>query len=407
MTASYLDVAVAYAARGWSVFPIRHKPNTPGKQPAWAEWTSFQTTRPDDVTLRRMFRQPNLDGLAVVLGPVSGGLAARDFDDEEPYVRWCRAHSALAHTLPTSRTRRGYHIFFTCTSVDAPTMSFDDGELRVSRCYVVLPPSRHPQGAVYEWVRPPQDAPPPPLDPFQVGLAAPLTERQRRTEENRETEAILCSSPSSLFHPVPEGRNAVARELPVIGPLDGLNGLDRSVEAAIRSTLPSGLHQRNSLMFTFARSLKAIPALRDVEVHDVRKYVLEWHRQALPNIGTKPFEETWADFVHAWPRVKYPMGMTPVEAIMAQIRTVELPETVFGYESEDTKRLVSLCFELQRQAGDQPFFLSCRTAMAACGFESHVTAWKRLNMLICDQVLQLVTCGGRHTASRFRFIGRE
>ena len=62
------------------------------------------------------------------------------------------------------------------------------------------------------------------------------------------------------------------------------------------------------MVFELARALKAIPALADAEARDSRDPVRRWHERALPIIGTKPFDETWADFVTAWPRVKHPKG---------------------------------------------------------------------------------------------------
>ena len=77
-----------------------------------------------------------------------------------------------------------------------------------------------------------------------------------------------------------------------------------------------------------------------------------------------------------------------MDALRDRITAMELPETVAGYDSDATKRLVILCRELQRHAGDKPFFLGCRDAAKVCGFADHVTAWKKLNMLVADQILE-------------------
>ena len=98
---SYLEPALAYAARGWSVIPIKHI-SEKGKEPA-CKWKKFQTERPTETMLRNWFRRKDLDGLAVICGDVSGGLVIRDFDDADAYYTWAGKHkdlAALLHSAP-------------------------------------------------------------------------------------------------------------------------------------------------------------------------------------------------------------------------------------------------------------------------------------------------------------------
>jgi Bifunctional DNA primase/polymerase, N-terminal len=73
-----LDHALDYAGRGWSIIP------TTGKK-ASGLWRPFQTQPADEKTLRHLFAQKGITGLAVILGGVSGGLAVRDFDQADAY----------------------------------------------------------------------------------------------------------------------------------------------------------------------------------------------------------------------------------------------------------------------------------------------------------------------------------
>jgi Bifunctional DNA primase/polymerase, N-terminal len=73
-----LDRAIAYARRGWSIIP------TTGKKAA-CKWTEFQTTPATEARIRQLFRLRGIEGLAVIFGPVSGGLACRDFDDQASF----------------------------------------------------------------------------------------------------------------------------------------------------------------------------------------------------------------------------------------------------------------------------------------------------------------------------------
>src|SRR5687768_9277172 len=98
-----LEWAQAYGRLDWCIIPVRQK------LPA-GRWKQYQKTRPDDATLRKLFEPKNLTGLAVILGPVSGRLACRDFDQLGSYESWSASHRQLAATLPTAETARGRHV---------------------------------------------------------------------------------------------------------------------------------------------------------------------------------------------------------------------------------------------------------------------------------------------------------
>ena len=176
---SLLETALAYHRRGWSLLPVRMEE----KKPA-CRWKSFQTARASEGDIVRWFRRGDQCGVAVIFGEISGGLASRDFDDREAYEAWARTHTGLAESLPTVKTRRGYHVYF---QVDAGevldlrrqlnkpdnigAIDCGDGELRAGvGCYSLLPPSRHPSGARYRWMIDMPDLPPM-IDLLDSGLA--------------------------------------------------------------------------------------------------------------------------------------------------------------------------------------------------------------------------------------------
>ena len=171
------------------------------------------------------------------------------------------------------------------------------------------------------------------------------------------------------------------------------------------STLPTCPGERNKLVFGLARALKAIPGLIDAGLEQLQPLVRQWHNLAKPNIGTPAFEETWLDFIHAWPRVKFP-GKEPMAMILATAVALEPPEAVRHYESEPLKLLASLCRELQRATGDAPFFLSVRTVGKYFNVDPG-TASRWLTLLRFDRVIDEVEKGTQKTgrASRYRFLG--
>jgi hypothetical protein len=374
-----LEAALDYYARGWCVLPVK------GRQPT-CRWKRCQAKRPDRRTLDRWFQQNGLTGLGVLAGEVSGGLVCRDFDKPGSYERWAAEHPELAGTLPTVKTGRGYHVYF--VGAVRRIVKLDDGELR-GKGLSVLPPSRHPSGAVYKWVVPLPNGPLPTIDPFLSGLVPSETERQRNGV-NRETEAI--------------GAGALA--LAILDDCTELNDVEQAIEHAIASTLPANVGQRNEQVFDFARTLKAIPALASAPASALRDIVKLWHKRALPVIGTKPFDETWDEFTQGWPNVKWPKGTNLMTLILKRADASALPAVAGHYECPYTHRLIKLCRELQRASGASPFFLACRTAGQLLGMH-HERAWRRLGMLVADGILSVAERGTKTRATRYRYVAED
>lgn len=163
-----LNEARQYAAIGWSVLPVTHTPRP--KSVPLKSWSQYQTVKPDDATLRRWFARDR-DGLAVVCGPVSGGLVVRDFDSLAAYDRWRASHPDLAKTLPTVATSRGRHVYIRSDFDGIREVTREgvpEGELR-GKGICILPPSTHPSGTAYRWLVPARKDIPL-LDPVAVGL---------------------------------------------------------------------------------------------------------------------------------------------------------------------------------------------------------------------------------------------
>ena len=74
--------------------------------------------------------------------------------------------------------------------------------------------------------------------------------------------------------------------------------LRKKVDFAVARTQPDKSGYRNFLIFQFYRWLKSMPEFEKLRAKAVKSLCREWHQRALPVIGTKPFDDTWADFVH-------------------------------------------------------------------------------------------------------------
>ena len=91
--------------------------------------------------------------------------------------------------------------------------------------------------------------------------------------------------------------------------------------------------------------------------------------------------------------------------IFERAMSTQMPKVAEHYEQEQLRLLISLCRELQRAAGDGPFYLSVRTAGRLLGVD-HSTAWRWLFLLEHDGVLKVVSRGSPKSrkASRVNYV---
>jgi hypothetical protein len=167
--------------------------------------------------------------------------------------------------------------------------------------------------------------------------------------------------------------------------------------------------QRHRCVFDFARRLKGHPELAGCNPVSLAPYVEKWYERALPHIQTKVFNETLSDFVRAWDFVKWPAGGGSLRAALARAKAMPVPDCAMRFRKPARRLLVALCRELQRERGDQPFFLSCRDAAGALGLsgrEPHVTAWRWLKELCQADILKHIQSGTlkRRKASEYRYL---
>lgn len=367
--AALTDDALNYLGHGFSVIPTKQD-----KSPA-VPWKRYQSQRATDAQVRKQFDKPGVTGIGIVCGPISGGLTVRDFDVDGTYADWSKKYADLARLLPTVVTPRGNHVYFACPTCS--TRHLEDGELRAEGHYVLAPPSLHPTGVEYRWlVSLPAEGVPVIDDPAAAGLI-PASDREHGADgANRSKEKTI------------EKIEAISGD---------------AVEAAILSTLPLSPGQRNRAVFKLCRALKGIPSLADADPLQLRPIVEQWHKLALPVIQTKPFEETWIDFLKGWERVKFPAGQGPLDEVVRRLDLAELPQEALQYEQPQFRRLVLLCRELQRVSEERPFFLSVRTAGGLIGVSAD-TASRWMYLLQREGVLKLVAEATRHRARRYRYV---
>lgn len=231
------------------------------------------------------------------------------------------------------------------------------------------------------------------------GQAAPVAEIGRATERTKETELA-----NAQYASVGSARSVSSvGSVGSVGSARSVTNIPNDLDDAINSTLPSSVDRWFLSIFGFARALKAMSDVADAELQDLHSIVELWHERAAPVIGAMPFIETWGAFVTAWPRVRYARGCGPMAEVLAKVDESSLSAAAERYDCPKIRRLILICAELQRAAGDAPFFLSCRTAGELIGLDN-VAAWRRLKVLVADGIIRTVEVGTKARATRYRYV---
>jgi len=164
--AAVTAAALGYLEAGLSVLPIGRDKRPAGK------WEQYQETR---ATAEQASRW-NSPAVGILGGRISGNLWILDFDleAEEIYPAWrallAEKYPGLAAALegaPVARTSKGYHVYLRLPEARPnETLAAYHAEVNGRRKleklietrgeggYVVAPPSPHPSGARYQWIRP-------------------------------------------------------------------------------------------------------------------------------------------------------------------------------------------------------------------------------------------------------------
>jgi hypothetical protein len=146
--------ALAYGERGIPVFPCR----ADNKRPLTSH--GFHDASTDaDVIAGWWRRWPD----AMIAAPTGAKIGAWVLDVDDPAA----FEAACEISLPATRrgnTGKGYHLYFAWddarpvrnaqrSGTGWPFPALPGAEVRGEGGYVILPPSRHPSGRIYEWVR--------------------------------------------------------------------------------------------------------------------------------------------------------------------------------------------------------------------------------------------------------------
>ena len=140
-----------YIDSGWSILPV--KPDE--KRPYMTNWLQYTRTRPGKQLVNNWFNNLSGAGVGLVTGKISG-VVVLDVEN------WCPTPvDELLKKYPTNMIARsgggGVHLFYSYPQnvgrITNRVGIFEGADLRADGGFLVLPPTLHPSGNRYEWIK--------------------------------------------------------------------------------------------------------------------------------------------------------------------------------------------------------------------------------------------------------------
>ena len=145
------DYAIEYVDSGWSILPVKPE----DKRPYMTNWLQYNHTRASREMAVNWFKQLSGAGIGVVTGKISNMVVL----DVESYCP--TPIEELLKMYPTQMISRtgsgGYHLFYqypqNVSKISNRVGIFEGADLRADGGFIVLPPTVHPNGNRYEWIK--------------------------------------------------------------------------------------------------------------------------------------------------------------------------------------------------------------------------------------------------------------
>lgn len=145
------ELATEYVDSGWSILPVRPEE----KRPFMTNWLQYTKTRATRTMVENWLNTLSGAGIGAVTGKISN-MIVLDVERDCPYKI-----EDLLRKYPTQMIAKsgsgGYHLFYqyptNVSRVSNRVRIFDGADLRADGGFIVLPPTQHPNGNRYEWLK--------------------------------------------------------------------------------------------------------------------------------------------------------------------------------------------------------------------------------------------------------------
>jgi len=410
-----LDAAEQYVALGYHVFPVHgivdavcacrkgKACTSPGKHPRTRNGAKAATTNVKQI--RRWWTLHPESNVGIATGARSGVVVV-DVDPRNDGDAGLETLQRTYGQLPAGPFVRtgggGWHLYLAHPGGRLKSTKPAPGvDVQADGAYVVAPTSNHVSGEIYVWERPPSEVE---LLPIPEKWLDFLQNGQCPTGSSPKRGGNVPQGPHGLTgaHRGAQGSHDISGS---VSAEETSASLSKRIDEALERCLPTGPGQRHACTFRLARAWKGIPELGK-SLSEVKPHFRRWHERALSSIRTVSFDDCWWDFVESWEAVKQPEGTGIMTEIIERARAIDPPPVAEQYDSAEVRLLITVCLEMQREAGEQPFFLSSRSVASFCEITSR-QASRWLRGLVRDGVLELVTKGDAKSrkASEYRYLG--
>ena len=195
MSDALVEAAFDYVQMGLKVIALTGKaPNGKVHQTGLHDALTIETLRDVKTAGRflRVFTHPDTTGIGIL---TDFPYFVVDIDGEEGARAWADI-AGPTDFMPTrwvAKTGRGLHLWYADFQPRSTRKLSDKLDLKAVGGYVAAPPSRHPDGHLYEWLLPPGGDP-----PFQAPQG--LLDMLDRGEQERELALIRRSDNKRIRH---------------------------------------------------------------------------------------------------------------------------------------------------------------------------------------------------------------
>lgn len=231
-----IEAAFDYVQRGLSVIALTDKmPNGKVHKRGLYDALTYATLANVKTAgeFLRVFGHPGTTGIGILTGPV---YYVVDIDGEEGAAQWkAIAGGAFMPDRWVARTGRGLHLWYGSTEQWPTTKLGPKLDFKGIGGYVAAPPSRHPDGHLYEWLLPPANLEPP------MEMPDPL--HDLLVENKRLREAAMVGK--SMRAPVPMDQR-----------VPGLIYRDASFEGVLAAVREMKEGNRNNVLYWAAATMR-------------------------------------------------------------------------------------------------------------------------------------------------------
>lgn len=203
------DAAAEYLKAGWSIIALSGKqPNTRLHPQGLNNAMTGVPETPEDYSLiDTHFNDPETTGIGIVLPE---NVVVVDIDGEDGAAAWHElvGEAEFVPNTPVARTGHGLHIWYWAPYPINKVAFGPHLDLKGFGGYVAVPPSKHPDGAIYEWLDPLT----PQMDLLPGGVTRELERRARIVASMEPLVAaggwytpVLDADTKTIVHRHPEG----------------------------------------------------------------------------------------------------------------------------------------------------------------------------------------------------------